>query len=441
MLLLVAVYGATCGAILAWWTTRSSSTLQSAARIVVVSAHRGHETVDFGVAAEASFDMKADARLVLAHPGSDTMSAAPRHSEKSTTADAAIDPYQYSNEYYPDGRNVYGNMLFLTSSSTAAPTQPSLLAEIPFQDPPMSHSQNMSWIVLSTTPPAGTIPTTTSMKTASTTTSSTLWPTVAAYEPEVEGPVLVIQDEYWHMIVSGEKNLEIRHQLLKPKKHWAGHKGRIFGTITLGAGFVVESDEHWRSLVARHRVDTPTRWFRTRCCALPVVSVEVFDRELRYLRRKGQETNAKYRPVPQDWPVDKVMDKAEYLRRFASAPKKDQDRIVVKDKESEVDTEQPARKRLRSELSSIVRPQVKCTEAWFPHHEWKCASRGRSMSITRLLPCRRIGNVGKGETALNSHRQTDRLCEGTELFIRWIRRTLKRMLWISPPWSAGPWTK
>ena len=121
------------------------------------------------------------------------------------------------------------------------------------------------------------------------------WPTVVAYAPQRLGPILVLEKQWWDLIVSGEKDLEMRHVALKPMKRHVGRSGELWGTVTLGKAFEIKTDEEWRALRSRHQVGTSARMHEQEM-AHPVIAVEVFESTIRYEPLRGQVGTAKYRP-------------------------------------------------------------------------------------------------------------------------------------------------
>ena len=121
------------------------------------------------------------------------------------------------------------------------------------------------------------------------------WPTVSAYPPKHLGPILVLQEKWWQLIVAGKKNLEMRHEALTPlvKRH-VGRGGELWGTVTLGKAFEVKTDEEWRALRPRHQVDKSTRMHEKEM-AHPIAAVEVFDTSIHYEPLRGQVGTARYR--------------------------------------------------------------------------------------------------------------------------------------------------
>ena len=71
----------------------------------------------------------------------------------------------------------------------------------------------------------------TMVQTTATTTMSSAPPgTITAWEPDIGGRILVLDQIYFEMMLRGEKVFEVRHQRLDPGLRHVGHHGNIYGT-------------------------------------------------------------------------------------------------------------------------------------------------------------------------------------------------------------------
>ena len=120
--------------------------------------------------------------------------------------------------------------------------------------------------------------------------------TVPPYAPASRGPILVLLQFYWGLVITGAKKLEIRNKSLRHMKRHVGRSGVIWGTVTLGRGRVIESDREWMQLLDLHHWDTPTRPYE-QTFALPVEAVEIFTSPIAYQMMPGQIGTARYRPL------------------------------------------------------------------------------------------------------------------------------------------------
>ena len=126
--------------------------------------------------------------------------------------------------------------------------------------------------------------------------------TVAPYSPELGGRVLVLARQYFNMMLHGGKIYEVRHCCLSPGLWHVGHHGQIYGTLCIGKGFVVESEQRWQELQPQHRHPKATRPYK-RTCALPVSSLQIFTSPIGYIHHGGSVGTVKFEPVP-TVPVD-----------------------------------------------------------------------------------------------------------------------------------------
>ena len=72
------------------------------------------------------------------------------------------------------------------------------------------------------------------------------------YPPPAQSVILLMKRLYWDRIIAGEKTLEIRCKLYKPKSYFVAGRGEIWGTIVLGQGQVIETDGEWHALLSSH---------------------------------------------------------------------------------------------------------------------------------------------------------------------------------------------
>ena len=124
---------------------------------------------------------------------------------------------------------------------------------------------------------------------------STPWRTVRPYAPKFLGPILILDEIWWNLIVACKKDLEMRQVALKPMKRHVGRSGKLWGTVTLGEAFEVKTDEEWRALRSRHQVGRSNR-MHAREMAHTIIAVEISDAPIWYEQMRGQVGTAKYRP-------------------------------------------------------------------------------------------------------------------------------------------------
>ena len=116
------------------------------------------------------------------------------------------------------------------------------------------------------------------------------------YTPHAESVILLMKRVYWERIIVGEKTLEIRCKCFKPMRYFVGERGEIWGSIVLGQGQEIDSDDDWQTLLSSHCWFVDKRPYQ-KTCAMPIEEVELFTKSLAYATRRGQQSTAKYRPV------------------------------------------------------------------------------------------------------------------------------------------------
>ena len=107
---------------------------------------------------------------------------------------------------------------------------------------------------------------------------------------------MVLARAYFDMMLRGEKQYEIRCQLLSQGVWHVGHHGQIYGVLTLGAGFVVDSEARWLELRPLHRHPALQRPYK-HTCALPVLNPQLLTSTIGYVHRQGSIGCAKFEPV------------------------------------------------------------------------------------------------------------------------------------------------
>ena len=116
------------------------------------------------------------------------------------------------------------------------------------------------------------------------------------YTPPAQSIILLMKRLYWDRIILGEKTLEIRCKFYKPMRYFVGGRGEIWGTIVLGQGQVIETDDEWRALLSSHCWFVDKRPYK-KTCAMPLEQVEAFTKSIGYATRRGQQSIARYRPL------------------------------------------------------------------------------------------------------------------------------------------------
>ena len=113
--------------------------------------------------------------------------------------------------------------------------------------------------------------------------------------PELGGSILVLKREYFDMMISSLKRLEIRAQNLAQGLRDVGHGGQIYGAIVMAKGIHIPNNEIWRELQPYHRHPSATLPYKD-TYALPVREVILFTHTIPYVHRLGSVGTAKYVP-------------------------------------------------------------------------------------------------------------------------------------------------
>ena len=115
------------------------------------------------------------------------------------------------------------------------------------------------------------------------------------YAPPPWSVILVMKRLAWDAIITGEKTLEIREQRLKSQRYLVGRHGKIWGSLVLEPGRVIQTDEEWRALLPSHCWHVDKRPYK-QTYAMSLGKVESFTTSIGYATKRGQQSIAKYRP-------------------------------------------------------------------------------------------------------------------------------------------------
>ena len=108
--------------------------------------------------------------------------------------------------------------------------------------------------------------------------------------------ILVFREEWLELILSGQKDLEIRPARLREGDAWLGCKSTIFGKARLGPAAEIATEQEWAALRSRHLVDGVALPYNT-TWALPLQSVMRLRAGIPYVHRRGAIGIVKYRPT------------------------------------------------------------------------------------------------------------------------------------------------
>ena len=98
--------------------------------------------------------------------------------------------------------------------------------------------------------------------------------------------IVVFKREWLDLILSGEKNMEIRGQRLKAGSYYLGCKGYVYGKAVFGDALLIRSCRQWKDLKQQHRVDKARLPYK-RTWGLPILLVHVFGSPFAYQHPRG----------------------------------------------------------------------------------------------------------------------------------------------------------
>ena len=98
--------------------------------------------------------------------------------------------------------------------------------------------------------------------------------------------ILVLQRSWMDLILSGRKTIEVRGVRLRAGAYLIGCKSIAYGRVRFGKAFEVKDDAEWQALRQQHMVKSSTRPYR-HTWALPIESVEIFEKTIQYQHPRG----------------------------------------------------------------------------------------------------------------------------------------------------------
>ena len=111
--------------------------------------------------------------------------------------------------------------------------------------------------------------------------------------PKAGDKILVMQEPWLSLILSGAKTLELRGSALKAGKYFLGHKKTIYGVILTGQPQFIVSDEQFQAMRPLHRVIGGRPYKKT--YGLPIASCRAIKPHVPYKHTKGAIGIVKYR--------------------------------------------------------------------------------------------------------------------------------------------------
>ena len=116
------------------------------------------------------------------------------------------------------------------------------------------------------------------------------------YFPKLNGPILLMKDFVWRTLTAGLLQAVVHSYAMTPMKRHVGHSGTIFGTITLGPGKLVESDQEWTDSFPLHQINKRRRPYQQTYIHV-IKDYENFHTSIKYRSKRGGGHITKYRPV------------------------------------------------------------------------------------------------------------------------------------------------
>ena len=98
--------------------------------------------------------------------------------------------------------------------------------------------------------------------------------------------ILILKPKWLRLLLSGEKDLEIRGGRFKPGKYLLGSGGLIYVSCWLGSAIPIHTPEEWDQLRSRHRVEFPSLPYK-KTWGLPVTDVVEVATPVRYRHPRG----------------------------------------------------------------------------------------------------------------------------------------------------------
>ena len=114
--------------------------------------------------------------------------------------------------------------------------------------------------------------------------------------PQPGDRILILREPYLSLILNGTKDLELRALQYTPGRYWVGRNQLIYGQVSLGPPFRINSDRQLQDLFSRHQFPGQRLPYR-RTFAFPIVDYRVVHPPIPYEHPRGAVGIVKYRPV------------------------------------------------------------------------------------------------------------------------------------------------
>ena len=98
--------------------------------------------------------------------------------------------------------------------------------------------------------------------------------------------ILILKPKWLSLLLSGDKDLEIRGCRLKPGRCFLGCGGLIYASCLLGTAVKIQTTEEWDQLWPRHRVESPILPYKN-TWGIPVTDLIEVESPIGYRHPRG----------------------------------------------------------------------------------------------------------------------------------------------------------
>ena len=98
--------------------------------------------------------------------------------------------------------------------------------------------------------------------------------------------ILILKPKWLRLLLSGDKDLEIRGCRYKPGKYFLGTGGLIYASCWLGTAIPIQTTAKWNRLRQRHRVESAILPYK-QTWGIPVTDVVEVGSTIRYRHPRG----------------------------------------------------------------------------------------------------------------------------------------------------------
>ena len=98
--------------------------------------------------------------------------------------------------------------------------------------------------------------------------------------------ILILKPKWLSLLLSRDKDLEIRGCRFKPGKYYLGSGGLIYTSCWLGIAIPIQTPEEWDQLRPRHRVESPILPYKN-TWGIPVTDLVEVASPIKYRHPRG----------------------------------------------------------------------------------------------------------------------------------------------------------